>query len=90
MSGNEQTSWYQGTDEETSALINKKQWDSPDAMAKSYLNLEQMNGDQSKIVKLPDFNLITSFFKLFSFGFTKCRHTLIELIVNPLRLFRCK
>jgi hypothetical protein len=51
-----QTSWYQGTDEETTALINKKQWDSPDAMAKSYLNLEQMNGDQSKIVKLPDFN----------------------------------
>ena len=56
MNGNEQTNWYQGTDEETSALINKKQWDSPDAMAKSYLNLEQMNGDQSKIVKLPDFN----------------------------------
>jgi hypothetical protein len=40
MSGNEQTSWYQGTDEETIALINKKQWDSPDAMAKSYSNLE--------------------------------------------------
>jgi hypothetical protein len=38
MNGNEQTSWYQGTDEETTALINKKQWDSPDAMAKSYLN----------------------------------------------------
>jgi hypothetical protein len=56
MNGNEQTSWYQGTDEETIALINKKQWDSPDAMAKSYSNLEQINGDQSKIVKLPDFN----------------------------------
>jgi hypothetical protein len=39
MNGNEQTNWYQGTDEETSALINKKQWDSPDAMAKSSSSL---------------------------------------------------
>jgi hypothetical protein len=35
-------------------------------------------------------SLITSFFKLFSFRFTKCRHTFIKLIINPLCLLRCK
>lgn len=58
MEENEQneSGWYQGDDETTKALITKKQWKTPESMAKSYSNLEQMNGDQSKIIKLPDFD----------------------------------
>jgi hypothetical protein len=42
--------------EATISLINNKKWDSADAMANSYSNLEKMTGDPSKIVRLPDFD----------------------------------
>lgn len=53
---NGQVSWYTGDNEATISLINNKKWDSADAMANSYSNLEKMTGDPSKIVRLPDFD----------------------------------
>jgi len=47
-------SWTDGASEETAALIGERGWDSVDALAKSYRNLELHAGGSKKVLEVPE------------------------------------